>query len=151
MLNGSSLTVTDCTPPGLGVIWAVPGFKLVLSSLLALITGQALNSSWQQAPPLIWEVMNLMSPPIDGMASDKLSQSPPGELCHSHTLHLPLQPLPSQFLSSICLRKNRHDFAVCTRIYWMFSCSLMRRSRSFCLCMTSLPCFGHWMGFYGLP
>lgn len=83
------------TPHVLGVIWALPGLKLGLSSLLALITGQALNSIWQQAPPLIWEVMNLMSPPIDGMASDKLSQSPPGEHCHSHTLHLPLQPLPS--------------------------------------------------------
>lgn len=32
------------TLPGLGVIWAVPGLKLALSSLLALITGQALNS-----------------------------------------------------------------------------------------------------------
>lgn len=40
-----------------------------------------------------------MSPPIDGMASDKLSQSPPGEQCHSHTLHLPLQPLPLLLLS----------------------------------------------------
>lgn len=76
------------TLPGLGVIWAMPGLKLALSSLLALITGQALNSIWQQAPPLIWEVMNLMSPPIDGMASDKQSQSSPGDYCHSHSLHL---------------------------------------------------------------
>lgn len=39
----------------------------------------------------------------DGMASDKLSQSPPGEHCHSHTLHLTLQLLPFILLSGICL------------------------------------------------
>lgn len=44
--------------------------------------------------------MNLMSPPIDGMASDKLSQSLPGERCHNQTLHLPLQPLSLSF--SLC-------------------------------------------------
>lgn len=112
-----------CTPPGPGVIWALPGLRLVLSSLLALITGQALNSSWQQALPLIWEVMNLMSPPIDGMASDKLSQSPPGEHCHSHTLHLTLQPsqlLLSFFLESAC-EKNLQDFVVLTIFTYIFT------------------------------
>ena len=115
------------TPPGLGVIWALTGLKLALSSLLALITGKAFNSIWQQAPPLIWEVMNLMSPPIDGMASDKLSQSPPGEQCHSHTLHLPLQPLPLLLLSSFFKKNlpvtNLQHFAVCLRISYIFHIS----------------------------
>lgn len=106
-----------CTLPSQAVIWTLPELRLVLSSLLALITGQALNSVWQQAPPLIWEVMNLMSTPIDGMASDKLSHSPPGEHCHGHTLHLTLQLLPF-ILSGICLwnkqKKILRDFAVWT-------------------------------------
>lgn len=115
------------------LVWASSGLcrglKFALSSLLALITGQALNSIWQQAPPLIWEVMNLMSPSIDGMASDKLSQSPPGERCHSHTLHLLLlcSLLPPQFLlsflSQICLWKTPSPFAVCTCINYSWDVS----------------------------
>lgn len=117
-----------CTLASQAIIWALPGLRLVLSSLLALITGQALNSVWQQAPPLIWEVMNLMSTPIDGMASDKLSQSPPGEQCHSHTLHLTLQLLPFILLSGICLRNKQKkilwDFPVWTHFYSFFCINL---------------------------
>lgn len=53
--------------------------------------------------------MNLMSTPTDGMASDKLSQSPPGEHCHSHTLHLPLQLLPFILPSGICLPTKKKN------------------------------------------
>lgn len=118
-----------CKPPGQAVIWTMPGLRLALSSLLGLITGQALNSGWQQAPPLIWEVMNLMSPPIDGMASDKLSQGPPGEHCHSHTLHLTLQLLPFILLSGICLwNKKKNPFG-----FWCLDAFLLNVLYQLCV------------------
>lgn len=54
-----------------------------------------------------------MSTPTDGMASDKLSQSPPGEHCHSHTLHLPLQLLPFILPSGICLLTKKNPLGFC--------------------------------------
>lgn len=47
------------------------------------------------------------------MASDKLSQSPPGEHCHSHTLHLPLQLLPFILPSGICLPTQKNPLGFC--------------------------------------
>lgn len=63
------------------------------------------------------------------MASDKLPQSPPGEHCHSHTLHLTLQPsqlLLSFFLESAC-EKSLQDFVVLT----IFTYSCVSHSVSF--------------------
>lgn len=130
-----------CKPPGQAIIWTVPGLRFALSSLLALITGQALNSGWQQAPPLIWEVMNLMSPPIDGMAPDKLSQGPPGEHCHSHTLHLTLQLLPFILLSGICLWNKKKSFGIL-----MFG-HIFTQSSVSALCLTIRWFEGH-CGFF---
>ena len=78
-----------------------------------------------------------MSPPIDGMASDKLSQSSPGERCHSHTLHLPLQPLPPLPRSVLSLWHSFTSLYPSIRLFFMVLLFAYPSTG----CFTSVECF----------